>query len=195
MNPIFKHWLVLVFIITIFSGLAYLVTQQNLRQSANDPQIQISEDLAEGLANGQQLPETDLNNAFDISKSLSTFVVVYDDSGKPIVSTAKLNNQVPIIPSGIFNYVKNHHQTRITWQPQKGVRSAIVVTRYTGTNSGYVLAGRSLREIENRETQLEFQIGAVWFFSLISSLIFLFLLEKLFNLHPIIISKKNRKTS
>ena len=40
----------------------------------------------------------------------------------------------------------------LTWQPESGVRSAIVVKSYPG---GYVLAGRSLQSVEQRETSLE----------------------------------------
>ncbi len=41
-----KYWLPLAIVITALSGFIYLVGQQNLRMSANDPQIQLSEDTA-----------------------------------------------------------------------------------------------------------------------------------------------------
>ena len=41
-------------IITGLSGLIYATVQQNIRQSADDPQIQMAEDTAAQLANGQQ---------------------------------------------------------------------------------------------------------------------------------------------
>jgi hypothetical protein len=40
----------------------------------------------------------------------------------------------------------------LSWQPEAGVRSAIVVKSYPG---GFVLAGRSLQSVEQRETNLE----------------------------------------
>jgi hypothetical protein len=44
----------------------------------------------------------------------------------------------------------------LTWMPASGVRSAIVVVAYNG---GYVLAGRSLTQVELRETDLEVVVG------------------------------------
>ncbi len=38
----------------------------------------------------------------------------------------------------------------MTWQPERRVRIATVVVRYEGRESGFVLAGRSLREVEER---------------------------------------------
>src|SRR6266536_2297586 len=61
--------------------------------------------------------------------------------------------------AGIFDYVKQNGEDRLTWQPQTGIRSAIVVTQFKGTTSGFVLAGRSLREVGKREDSLEQILG------------------------------------
>ena len=52
----FIAWLPFAIIIVIFSGLVYAIVQQNYRQSANDPQIQIAEDLATAISQGQPSP-------------------------------------------------------------------------------------------------------------------------------------------
>lgn len=51
------------------------------------------------------------------------------------------------------------------------MRHAIVVVSYTGRRSGFVLAGRSLREIERREVQAELEAGADWIITLLGSLL------------------------
>ena len=57
---------------------------------------------------------------------------------------------------GLFIFsgcTKDNNEDRITWQPKKGVRNAIVVRSYhvtVSTSTGYIMAGRSLREVENR---------------------------------------------
>jgi hypothetical protein len=161
----------LVVVITLISGLLYVAVQQVLRISANDPQIQIAEDAANALANGQPMESVVPASKVDIAKSLAPYVVVFDDSGKAIASSGLLHSQFPSLPPGVFEYVRQHSETRITWQPEPGVRSAIVVTRYGGARPGFVLAGRSLREVEKRETQLEFLVGLGWLGTLFAALV------------------------
>ena len=64
-------------------------------------------------------------------------------------------------------------ENRITWQPMPGVRQAIVVVPVTdGRYKGdFVVAGRNMREVEDREGQLAFFVGAAWSFTLLVSLI------------------------
>jgi hypothetical protein len=45
----------------------------------------------------------------------------------------------------------------ITWQPEPGVRSAVVMVAYA---HGYVLAGRSLEQVELRESSLVLIVAA-----------------------------------
>jgi hypothetical protein len=61
-----------------------------------------------------------------------------------------------------LDYVKQNGEDRVTWQPEAGVRIAAVIEGYGGAAPGYVLAGRSLREVEIREDQAEFFAGATW---------------------------------
>jgi hypothetical protein len=60
---------------------------------------------------------------------------------------------------------------RVSWQPESGVRIAAVVVVYGGAQPGFVLAGRSLREIEKRESQIEQITGIVWLVTLAVSLV------------------------
>jgi len=46
--------------------------------------------------------------------------------------------------------------------------SAVVITKY---KDGYVLAGKSLREVEDRERRLEIMVGLGWLFTLGSTFI------------------------
>jgi hypothetical protein len=52
---ILKHWLLLAIVLTGLIGLVYVAVQQDLRQGANDPQIQMAEDALAKLANGQSV--------------------------------------------------------------------------------------------------------------------------------------------
>jgi hypothetical protein len=148
---IFKYWLLIAIIISGLCGIFYAVIQQVIRQGADDPQIQIAEDAAAQLASGQQVQSIVPTEKVDIATSLAPYIIVFDSTGNPIASSAQLDGQTPTIPSGVFAYVRQNGEDRITWQPQPGVRSAIVVTQFKGTSSGFVVAGRSLREVEIRE--------------------------------------------
>ena len=165
--------------ITFISGLIYSTGQQILRIGANDPQIQISEDYVQRLSDGVDPKLLQSGQKTDISKSLATYVIIYDVKGNTIYSSAELNGQIPILPKSIFNYVEKNNETRITWQPQHNVRSAIVVTKYTGANPGFVLVGRSLREVEIREDNL-LKITAVgWLITEIVTFLTLFISLKM----------------
>ncbi|MBN9387249.1 MAG: hypothetical protein J0I20_04285 [Chloroflexi bacterium] len=52
-HPALLSWLALVITVSFLSGLVYIIEQQNLRQAANDPQIQMAEDVASSLASGK----------------------------------------------------------------------------------------------------------------------------------------------
>ncbi len=152
-----KNWLPLAVTIVIFTGLILVAVQQNYRNSANDPQIQIAEDVATAINNGSAAPDAIVSPTptTDMAASLSSFVTIYSATGTPIGSSVSLDGKLPTLPSGIFDNVKTHGQDRFTWEPQKDLRIATVVTKYTtGSDSGFVLAGRSLRDIETRESQL-----------------------------------------
>ena len=173
---ILKTWIPLAVVITCLSGLIYLAVQQDIRIGANDPQIQIAEDVAGELSNGQNpqylIPPTKI----DMSKSLATYIMVFDKDGKLIGSSVSLNGKDPIVPQGVFASTKKSAtgETRFTWQPKNGVRSAVVIDYYKGPIPGFVLIGRSLRETEIRESQQETIVFLGWaatmFFSLLSVL-------------------------
>lgn len=154
MKTILKYWLVMAVTITGLIGLCYAAVQQDIRQSANDPQIQIAEDSAAKLADGQSVQNVVPSEKVDIAKSLAPYIIVFDTTGKPLASSALLDGQTPTIPAGVIDYVKQNGEDRITWQPQSGVRSAAVVTQFKGSMSGFVLVGRSLREVEVLEDHI-----------------------------------------
>lgn len=163
-------WLAVAGLTTLFCGLVYATVQQSIRQSANDPQIEISEDAGRALENG--IPPASIigTNKTDLTKSLGAFVIIYDETGKIIASSATLEGSALVPPQGVFEYAKNHLDNRLTWEPVKGVREAIVVKHFAGNNPGFILVGRSLREVEVRENGIMKIAFAAW----VAGLIFIF---------------------
>lgn len=168
----FGLWLPTALAITIMGGLSYWAVQQNYRMSANDPQIQIAED---SLSDLQQVPDLNqLSSAFskiDINKTLATFLVVYDDNGRPVAGNGYLNNSLPNLPSGTFDIAKKKTDDRFSWQPNSSLRFAAVLKHFSGKQSGFILAARSLRETEKREDMLTIGTAIAWVLSMIMSLL------------------------
>jgi hypothetical protein len=171
MKSILRHWIPLAVLSTVICGLVYTAVQQGLRQGANDPQIQIAEDAAAKLSRGDSLASVIPSEKVDIAISLASFVMVYDGEGKVLASSGLLHDQNPDLPLGVLDYTQSHGQDRITWQPEPGVRIATVVAYFNGVQTGYVLVGRSLREVEVRESQTEIITFLAWLVALAATLV------------------------
>jgi hypothetical protein len=134
-------------IVTLVTLMSYLVGQQVLRHTANDPQVQMAHDATIRLAAGADLHIAG-GDLVDPSRSLAPFLIVFDANGRPISSSAVLDGRTPVPPAGVFSYTQTHGEERVSWQPRPGVRIAAVVVPFGGDHPGFVLAGRSLSEVE-----------------------------------------------
>jgi hypothetical protein len=164
----FFAWLPLGVGITGVCLLVSLAVQQDLRQSFNDPQVQIAEDTVYALQQGSTTASV-LKNfpRVDIAKSLSPWVGVYDASYHPLGSSGKLDGVQPALPKGVYDAAASNSgkdtqiegQNRVTWQPESGVRVATVVQHYGG---GFVVSGRNMSELEIKENNLNLLIFFAW---------------------------------
>lgn len=168
---ILKIWIPLAVGLILISGLVYVSVQQNYRQSLNDPQIQMAEDAAAALANGEQPQALIPQLKVDMAKSLAPYLIIFDEKGQPVASSVQLDGKTPVVPAGVFDYTKNKGEDRISWEPRKGVRSAAVIVYHNGVSSGFVLAGRSMREVEIREDALSQMTAIVLIISLLATLV------------------------
>lgn len=169
-----KAWLPFAVTITAFSMLVYATVQQSFRQNANDPQIQMAEDTSDLLADGGKAKEIVPETKVSVSKSLAPFLIVYDQSGQEIASSVTLDGKTPELPAGVLDSTSQIGENRVTWQPREGVRIAAVIVSYS---DGYVLAGRNLREVEQRESQLTLFAGVTWVLGLVATFVVIFLGE------------------
>ncbi|HEV3245303.1 MAG TPA: hypothetical protein VG102_03020 [Candidatus Paceibacterota bacterium] len=175
---VFLKWLPLGVAVTLLCGLICATVQQNYRQSANDPQIQMAEDAAVQLSAGAkpggvvQTPD-----AVDITNSLAPWLAIYNNDGVAIISSGVADGAIPVLPQGVFDmstwkkqYAEDRipmqlppNETRFTWQSGAGVRQALVMVHYDSpSGSGYVVAGRNISEIENRVQTLTVMVGIGW---------------------------------
>ena len=180
MRSILRHWLPIAVVVTALCGFVYVAVQQALRQGANDPQIQLAKDAADALERGEAV-ESVLPPTVDVGRSLAPFLIVYSDAGEVLGSSGLLHGQIPALPSGVLEFVREHGEDRITWQPEPRVRIATVVVRFMGQKPGFALAGRSLHEVEKREVKVELMAGAAWAATLTAALVVVALCEIVFS--------------
>lgn len=181
---ILGYWLPLAIVASGLCLFTYVGIQQNYRMNANDPQIEMAENAADALKNGASVEQVLPTTAVKMETGLSPFVIVFDSNGKTLASTATLNGQMPTIPAGVLTAALAKGENRITWQPQAKVRIAAVIVPYTANGQpGYVLAGRSLKEVEARIDNLTLMLTLTWLCALVASLIVIFFAEFVL-LHP-----------
>ena len=91
---------------------------------------------------------------------------------------AILDGTPPTIPQGVLAAARSNTiqkgggpigEDRVTWQPNPGVRQAIVAV--SASNGYVVVAGRNMREVENRQVNLEEMIFAGMVMLLVVTLI------------------------
>jgi hypothetical protein len=167
LNRVFCAWLTLAALASAVSLLVYVVAQQTWRTTANDPQIQLARDAAAALAAGRAADSVVPRDTVDMERSLAPFLIVFDANGQVLAASATLRGHVPGVPKGVRDYARARGEDRISWQPIGGVRIASVIVSYSGSQSGYVLAGRSLEETENRITQFGNLIALAWIATLV----------------------------
>ncbi|MFL5787393.1 MAG: hypothetical protein ACJ748_05030 [Flavisolibacter sp.] len=148
-------------IITIVMALIYASVQQTYRANANDPQILIAHDLRDNLSAGKQ-PSAFYTDSIDLEKSLATFVQTYDAHAKPLWTTGYIEGKLPQLPVSVINYVKEHGEDWITWQPRRSIRMAMGIVRTNSSPVAYIAVGRSLREVEERVSRLITIVGICW---------------------------------
>ena len=162
----------------------YVAVQQNYRQSANDPQIQMAEDAAQAVFQSGAPASAVVRGVppVDIATSLDPWTEVYDSSGMPLEANAVLDGAPPQLPKGLFEQstwksAKTYQaptgpETRVTWQPREGVRQAVVLVALQSPNgTEYVAVGRSLLRTEDRILTLTTLLGVAWVFTMAVTLI------------------------
>ncbi len=176
-NTSLRFWLAYFVMGAALVALTYSVVQQNYRQTANDPQIQMAEDAVlaidtAGATPASLVPATKVN----MRTSLAPFLIVLDDNLNVIASSGSLDGHTVVPPKGALEAARDSAgkdttqaaENRVTWQPASGVREAAVITHYSG---GYIVAARSLREVEVRETNLGRTVGFTFLGLLVAGLV------------------------
>lgn len=167
LKSILRAWLPFAVTISAFCLLVYAAVQQAYRQSADDPQIQMANDAVTALSNGHSADSLAPAAKVSVANSLAPFLIIYDTNGNELASSAVLDGQTPALPDGVLDSTKQLGENRISWQPRQGVRIATVIVTY---KDGFVLAGRNMREVEQREAQVSTFAGITWVLAMLGTL-------------------------
>ncbi len=164
-------WLPLAITVSMIYGFVYLAIQQNIRIAANETPLTIAEDIRGRLEKGATpVQAVKALEDVDMKKSLSPFATVYNNAGAMIWSSALLDGRKAKIPMGILTTAKEKGINKITWEPAPGARNAIVVLPYTLDGiDGFVMAGQSMREVQNRIQAVAQQLLLGWMVTLVLS--------------------------
>ncbi len=161
-----------------------------LRQQANDPQIEVTEQVAGIIRQGAPL-EAIVGTAqqIDLSESDALFVAIFDKDKNLAGSTALVNGQPISVPSENFDLAKLQGDYRFDLEVTEGRKMAAVLKPVD--ENAYVLAGRSLAEFEKRADTLSLPIWIGWGISVLLALVLSPLLKPL---RPIAIVEETNVT-
>lgn len=170
MKAAFKAWLPLAVLATFMAGTICMITHFILRQSANDPQIQQAQDWADQIEGGTDPNRLTLGAFIDPARSLAPFGIVYDQDGRIVASSVAAPSTM-LQPNGVFDTVDASaaKEARYTWQPVNGERYAAVLKRATlQEKSYYVLAGRNIKQVDERISRGLWMVGVTWAVTLVA---------------------------
>lgn len=144
-----RRWLTIVCAATIIIFGAYVAAQQTTRRSANNlPTFMskaIKHELDTGAAPADAVPPTQSS----LRDDSTAFAIITNADQRVLASSAILDGQKMVPPSGTFSSAGKHGSDSFTWQPDSGVRLATRVNSYQN-GSKFIVTGQSLAEPEKR---------------------------------------------
>ena len=148
---------------TLMAVLASVLTQQHLAVAAHNPQAKMAEQAVARLDSGTDVRSIVPAKTIDMVSSSDPYLVVFDRARHVLISSAALHGRSPEFPASLFSNLPFRGEREITWQPETGVRTAVVVARWT---RGFVLAGQSLGPSSNLEREVWLVAVLGWLASL-----------------------------
>jgi hypothetical protein len=151
---------------TIILAISYVNDQQTLRGLANEPQTYLAQDAAlRVLAGGK--PEG-FTGAIPIETDPAPYLLFMNATGTAVAGSGLLHNAPPTLPQGVLDTAKAKGVNRLTWQPEAGVRQALVILP---AGDYFVVAGRSLAYTEEQENNLTKRALLGWVVTMIAVVI------------------------
>ncbi len=147
----YRYFLLVIASITVTAVVCFGIVQHLIRQSANNPQLFLSQEIAGKLSQGEppQKKWFGPGKKVDLNLDSRLFYIIYNDQFQITTTSAFLNDQPLDLPQGVLETAQAKGLNAITWQPAPGVREAIAVRPYkSASQSGYIVVGQSLDRFE-----------------------------------------------
>lgn len=158
-----RVWLAIVGVATILLVASYTMIQQSTRLAADDLPLATAQTVKHELESESNPANVVSAIKTNLALDNTVFVIVTDNSQHVLASSAVLDGDTPLPPSGVFSYALAHGMDHFTWQPKSGVRLATRVLTYADTPSaGFVITGQSLAQPEKRVTTYGLLALAAW---------------------------------
>lgn len=158
-----RLWMALVGVATLVLGASYAMVQQSTRLSADDLPLTTAQVAHQELQGGSSASDVVPTLKTDLKTDTSVFMIITDNSKHVLASSAVLNGQTPLPPTGVFSFTAIHGTDHFTWQPQSGVRVATRVEKYgKSPDDGFIITGQSLKPYEDRITTYTWLALAAW---------------------------------
>jgi hypothetical protein len=146
-----RIWLAIVGVATLILGTSYAMVQQSTRLSADDLPLTTAQVAKQELQSGSNASDVVPTLKTDLKNDTSVFMIITDNTKHVIASSAVLDGQTPLPPSGVFSFTAAHGSDHFSWQPQTGVRLAARVEKYgKSPDDGFIITGQSLKPFEDR---------------------------------------------
>ena len=157
-------WVIACGLATFAALVGYGLSQQVVRQLANEPQYTWVSDDVVAIGEYQADPKSlglVPSQVIDPTLQLGTFVEIFDANNKIINTNIASNSDLTLPPAGVFSEAKNSGIDKVSWQLPSGQRFALVVG-YEPKTGDYILSGRSLSYTEQLEPHLFLLAFAAW---------------------------------
>lgn len=175
-NPLVRVWLAIAGVATLVTGAAYAMVQQSTRLSADDLPLTTAQVAKQELVDNSDAKDVVPTLKTDLRTDTSVFMIITDNSKHVIASSASLDGQTPLPPSGVFSFTVLHGSNHFTWQPSPGVRLATRIVKYGNSpNNGFIITGQSLKPFEDRISTYTWIALAGWLASLAWSFLLILL--------------------
>lgn len=148
-NSKFRIWLAIIGSATLVLGAAYTMVQQSTRLSADDLPLATAQTIKHQLESGAAPSDVVPSVTTDLRADNTVFAIVTNSDDHVLASSASLDGQQQLPPSGTFDYTQSHGTDHFTWQPASGVRLATRMLTY-GKDGGFIITGQSLKQYEDR---------------------------------------------
>lgn len=144
---------------TIVFGSVYVALQQIGRHDAN---------MAPAAAASAQIQQVGWDSMagprLELTPDSGLFLIVYGENNTPVSTTVTLHGNAPVIPDGVLDTARLQGTDAVTWQPESGLRMAIVAKHADGK---VVVAGQSLAPFEASDSRTLAFLVAGWLGSML----------------------------